>query len=108
MVLACVAMTDTPIVPHFVEELPFRYVLRLSVCRVRHVPYAAIPSIVPNSTNQSRPFMRTDAQRLSARLPSRRSSQERRGKLHARYESPALRATRHAHPLRPPSSLERG
>ena len=56
--LACVAITDRPIVPQPVDWLPLRYVLRLPTWRVRQDPYAAMPTMVPSNTTQSATFTR--------------------------------------------------
>jgi hypothetical protein len=59
--LACVAITERPIVPQPVDWLPRRYVLRLRMCRVRQKPYAAMPTMVPTNTSQSATFTRRSA-----------------------------------------------
>src|SRR5262245_28459008 len=90
--LACVAITDRPIVPHPVDWLPRRYVLRLRMWRVRQKPYAAMPTIVPTSTSQSAQITTRSAETPPAAPPPGRTIRTRTGRRHPTTGSPADRA----------------
>src|SRR5271165_1056771 len=93
--LACVAITDRPIVPHPVDRRPFKYVLRLRIWRVRHEPYAAIPLRVPRNTTQSAMFMRSAGRTRRAGSQRGQTTRTRTGTRRATCEIPAGRAARH-------------
>src|SRR5262245_51016916 len=91
--LACVAMTERPIVPHPVDWLPRRYVLRLRMWRVRQNPYAAMPTMVPTRTSQSARFTTRAAsrQRGSREKPREYGEErhhERKPTEHKQVDSP--------------------
>src|SRR5690242_1074379 len=92
--LACVAITDRPIVPHPVDRRPFRYVLRLRIWRVRHEPYAAIPPRVPRNTSQSAMFMRRSGRTPRAGPQRGQTTRIRTGTRRARHGIRADRAAR--------------
>src|ERR1700675_1903011 len=92
--LACVAITDRPIVPQPADWLPFRYVLRLRVWRVRHEPYAAMPTMVPSNTTQSATFTRRSGRTPPAGPPREQTTQTRTGTRRATCGIRAGRAAR--------------
>src|SRR5215470_5343036 len=89
MALACVAITERPIVPQPMDWPPLRYVLRLRTWRVRQDPYAAMPTMVPSSTTQSAKFTRRTGKRARAVLRRARTSRTQTGRCHARCGSRA-------------------
>src|SRR6185312_11935112 len=92
--LACVAITDRPIVIHPVDRRPFRYVLRLRIWRVRHEPYAAMPPRVPRNTTQSATFMRKSGRTPRAGSPRGQTTRIRTDTRCATHGIQADRAAR--------------
>src|SRR5713226_6916942 len=93
--LACVAITDRPIVPQPVDWLPLRYVLRLRMWRVRHEPYAAMPTMVPSNTTQSATFTRRSERTSPAGPPRGQTTRTRTGTRRATCGTQAGRGARH-------------
>src|SRR5437867_8139641 len=97
MALACVAITERPMVPQPMDRLPLRYVLRLLTWRVRQDPYVAMPSMVPRRTTQSTRFTRNTGRRRRGARRRARTTRSRTGRRCARYgirAHPAARSPR--------------
>src|SRR5262245_3187244 len=91
-------MTERPMTNQRVSPAPLRYVLVLCRLRVDHMPYPAIPRIVPSRTIQSSAFTRTSSPTTPAARRKRRRQSARTGKRNATCAGQASRCSHRSAP----------